>query len=132
MLEDPGQGTAPTAPVTTSPTTKRQCVAHVQRDRTAARRRPINRAARVTVYNSTSRTGLAKGAASKLSGDGWRASSGGNQTGFNGSTTVYYTRPALRATAKAIAKDLGGYPVKQSTAYGSTGVIILLASDYPG
>jgi hypothetical protein len=126
--EDPGQGTAPTAPVTTSPTTKPSATPTSGATRTATTP-AVNHKARVTVLNSTSRTGLAKGAASRLSAAGWRASSGGNQS-FSGSTTVFYPQDRLRATAQAIAKDLGGYPVRKSTAYGSIGVIVILGNDY--
>jgi len=126
--DDDAGPTAPTAPVSTSPTgTPSATPTKTTPTKTAP---TINHAVSVHVYNATSRTGLAKGAASKLSAAGWRASSAGNQTGFGGSTTVYYTKDSLKATAKAIAKDIGGYPTKQSTAYGSSGVIVILASDY--
>jgi cytoskeletal protein RodZ len=125
------QPNAPTAPLTTSPS----ATSTASPSRTSSPPPPVqtvNHDVRVKVYNATSRTGLAKGAAGKLGGAGWKASSAGNQTGFGGSTTVYYTRATLRATAKAIAKDLGGYPVKLSTAYGSSGVVVILAGDYSG
>lgn len=125
------QPTAPTAPVTTSPSATGSA-SPSSSSSSPPPAQTVNHDARVKVYNATSRTGLAKGAAGKLGGAGWKASSAGNQTGFGGSTTVYYTRPALRATAKAIAKDLGGYPVKLSTAYGSSGVIVILGADYSG
>jgi hypothetical protein len=136
---DPGpddqQSAAPTAPVTTSPTTKPTATSTASPSSPSSSATSVapsvNRKATVTVLNSTSRSGLAKSAAGKLSGAGWRASSGGNQS-FSGSTTVFYTQDRLKATAQAIAKDLGGYPVKQSTAYGSSGVFVILAGDYPG
>jgi CCR4-NOT transcriptional regulation complex NOT5 subunit len=126
--QDP-QGSAPTAPVST---TAKPSASSTPTKPVTASTPTINRAVKVKVYNSTSRTGLAKGAASKLSAANWNADSAGNQQGFSGSTTVYYTKASLRATAKAIAKDLGGYPVRESTAYGSTGVIVILAGDYSG
>jgi hypothetical protein len=121
------QPSAPTAPVST---TAKPSASRTPTKPATASTPTINRAVKVKVYNSTSRTGLAKGAASKLSAASWNADSAGNQHGFSGSTTVYYTKASLRLTAKAIAKDLGGYPVRESTAYGSTGVIVILASDY--
>ena len=84
----------------------------------------------VHVWNGTSRTGLAAGAAGKLTGQGWKASSAGNQQGYSSGTTVYDAKASLRATAKAVAKALGGYPVQQSTAYGSTGVVVVLGANY--
>ena len=128
--DDDAVPSAPTAPVSTSPTGTPSASATPTKTTPTKTAPTINRSVSVHVYNATSRTGLAKGAASKLSGAGWKASSAGNQTGFGGSTTVYYTKDSLKATAKAIAKDLGGYPTKQSTAYGGSGVIVILASDY--
>ncbi|MDP9220520.1 MAG: LytR C-terminal domain-containing protein [Actinomycetota bacterium] len=123
--QDP-QASAPTAPVSTTPKASASSPSKAVTPSTPT----VNRAVKVKVYNATSRTGLAKAAASKLSAANWNADSAGNQHGFSGSTTVYYTKASLRATAKAIAKDLGGYPARESTAYGSTGVIVILASDY--
>jgi hypothetical protein len=118
------QGPAPTAPTSSTATTSPSSTA------TAKATPTVNKAARVHVWNGTGRTGLAAGAATKLSGKGWNASSAGNQSGYGGRTTVYYPRPALLPTAKAVARALGGYPVKLSTAYGSSGVIVVLGSDY--
>lgn len=118
------QSPAPTAPASTTPTTSPSSTA------TGGSAPTVNKAARVHVWNGTSRSGLAAGAAQKLSGKGWNASSAGNQSGYGARTTVYYPRAALRPTAKAVARALGGYPVKESTAYGSSGVIVVLGSDY--
>ncbi len=86
---------------------------------------------RISVYNATSRSGLARGATGKLTGAGWtRATTGGNKTGYTGSTTVFYPSSGLRATAQAVAKDLGGYAVQESTQYGSSGLTVVLGSDY--
>ena len=86
---------------------------------------------RISVFNATSRSGLAKGATVKLTNAGWtRASTGGNKTGFTGSTTVFYAKSSLKATAKAAAKDLGGYSYAESSAYGSSGLTVILGSDY--
>jgi hypothetical protein len=90
----------------------------------------VSRSVKVSVYNATSRSGLAKGATTKLSAAGWtHATTGGNKS-FSGGTTVYYPTAGLKATAKAVAQDLGGYAVAQSSAYGSSGLTVVLGSDY--
>lgn len=124
--DDDDQGPAPTAPTSTSPTTSPTSSS----PSSTASAPTVDKSVRVHVWNATSRSGLAAGAAQKLSGKGWKASPAGNQSGYGGSTTVYYTKASLRATAKAVAKSLGGYPVKLGTAYGSSGVVIVLGSDY--
>jgi hypothetical protein len=118
------QSPAPTAPASTGATSSPSSTA------TGGSAPTVNKAARVHVWNGTSRSGLAAGAAQKLSGKGWHATSAGNQSGYGGRTTVYYPRAALRPTAKAVAQALGGAPVRLSTAYGSSGVIVVLGSDY--
>jgi hypothetical protein len=91
----------------------------------------VSHSTRISVFNATTHTGLARGAASKLTGAGWtRATTGGNKTGYTGSTTVFYPSSSLRATARAVAADLGGYAVQQSTQYGSSGLTVVLGSDY--
>jgi hypothetical protein len=123
--DDDNQPAAPTAPTsgpsataTASPSTSRTPAATVNRD------------VQVHVWNATSRTGLAKGAAGDLSGKGWKASSAGNQSGYTGGTAVFYAKASLKLTAKAVAKDLGGYPARLSATYGS-GVVVVLGSDFP-
>jgi hypothetical protein len=92
---------------------------------------PVSHSIKISVFNATSRTGLAKGATSKLTAAGWTsATTGGNKTGYSGSTTVFYPTAALKATAKAVAQDLGGSAVQQSSAYGSSGLTVILGSDY--
>jgi hypothetical protein len=91
----------------------------------------VSHSTRISVYNATSHTGLARGATTKLTGAGWpRATTGGNKTDYTGSTTVFYPSSSLRATARAVAADLGGYAVEQSTQYGSSGLTVILGSDY--
>jgi hypothetical protein len=121
---DDNQPAAPTAP-TSGPSAT--ATASHSPSKTAAP--TVNHSVQVHVWNATSRTGLAKGAAGKLSGKGWTASSAGNQTGYTGGTTVFYAKASLKLTAKAVAKDLGGYPARLSSAYGS-GVVVILGSDY--
>jgi hypothetical protein len=90
----------------------------------------VSRSVKVGVFNATSRSGLAKGATNKLSDAGWtHATTAGNKT-FSGGTTVFYPTAGLKATAKAVAQDLGGYAVEQSSAYGSSGLTVVLGSDY--
>ncbi len=134
--DDDNQPAAPTGPTTTgsgSATTSGKPTSSPTKSvspTSTATPTVVDRAATVKVYNSTSRTGLAKGAAAKLDGRGWsHAGSAGNQHGFGGSTTVFYAKAAQRATARAVAKDLGGYAVQQSSSYGS-GIVVVLANDY--
>lgn len=123
--DDDNQAVAPTAP--TSGASASRTATH---STTSSPPAPtVNHSQSVQVLNATSRTGLAKGAAGKLSGKGWKASSGGNQSGYAGGTTVFYAKASQKATAQAVAKDLGGYPVRLSSAYGS-GVVVVLGSDY--
>jgi hypothetical protein len=122
--DDDNQPAAPTAP--TSGPSASATASHSPSSTPAP---TVNRAVQVHVWNATSRSGLAKGAATKLSGTGWNASSAGNQSGYTGGTAVFYAKPSLKATAKAVAKDLGGYPARLSSAYGS-GVVVVLGSDY--
>jgi hypothetical protein len=127
-------GIAPTAPTSTGkPTTSpsQTATGSATSSATSATSASVSHSTKVSVYNATSRSGLAKGATGKLSDAGWtHAGTGGNKTGFTGSTTVFYPTSALRATAKAVAKDLGGYAVQQSSAYGSSGLTVILSSDY--
>jgi LytR cell envelope-related transcriptional attenuator len=108
-----------TAPASPSPTSTASATSAV-----------VSHSVKVSIFNATSRSGLAKGATTKLSDAGWtHATTGGNKT-YSGATTVFYPTAGLKATAKAVAQDLGGYAVEQSSAYGSAGLTVLLGSDY--
>jgi LytR cell envelope-related transcriptional attenuator len=123
--DDDNQPAAPTAPTSTATSTPSATATN-----TAANPAPtVDHEVKVHVWNATDRTGLAKGAATKLSGQDWTADSAGNKSGYTSGTAVYYAKASLRATAKAVAKDLGGYPARLSSSYGS-GVVVILGSDY--
>jgi LytR cell envelope-related transcriptional attenuator len=121
------QDNQPAAP--TAPTSGPSAGATASRSAPSTAAPTVNRSVHLHVWNSTSRTGLAKGAVGKLSGKGWQASSAGNRTGYAGGTAVFYAKASLKLTAKAVATDLGGYPARLSAAYGS-GVVVILGSDY--
>jgi cytoskeletal protein RodZ len=131
--DDPGQGNAPTAPTSTTKTTKGTASPTTSKTSPSSpttTSSPVDHGVSIKVYNSTSRTGLAKGAAGKLVSAGWsHAGSGGNKT-FSGNTTVFYPSSSQAATAKAIAKSLGGYAVQQSSAYGSSSITVILSGDF--
>jgi cytoskeletal protein RodZ len=121
------------APAPTTPTSSRtaSATATSTAGASATTSATVSHSTRISVYNATSHTGLARGATTKLSGAGWtRATTGGNKTEYTGSTTVFYPSSSLRATARAVAADLGGYAVEQSTQYGSSGLTVILGSDY--
>ncbi|GAB3600538.1 hypothetical protein GCM10027446_33930 [Angustibacter peucedani] len=86
----------------------------------------------VAVLNSTGRSGLAAGAADTLRGKGWTIRATGNAAG-DGVTTVYYGSSSLKATAQAVADDLGApAELTRSTLYGGSRVTVVLGTDYPG
>ncbi len=84
----------------------------------------------VSVLNSTSTSGLAAKAATKLRTAGWSIRSTGNYRGGVSGTTVFYGRTSLRATAEAVAKDLGTTTVSESADFGTSRVTVVLAGDY--
>jgi hypothetical protein len=92
---------------------------------------PVDRTVAISVLNSTSRSGLAARAATTLRGAGWTIRATGNHRGGDGRTTVYYGRTSLRATAQAVAGDLGGPAVVQESAdFGSSRVTVVLGADF--
>lgn len=92
----------------------------------------VERDQSVTVLNGTSRSGLAAGAASRLREAGWTVRATGNST-TGGPTSVYYGKAALRATAAAVAQDLGApAAVRESADFGASRITVVLGSDYPG
>lgn len=92
----------------------------------------VDRTRSVTVLNSTGRAGLAAGAASTLRRAGWAIRATGNSSA-GGATTVYYGRASLRATAAAVAADLGApAQVRESADFGATRITVVLGADYPG
>lgn len=92
----------------------------------------VDKSLTISVYNATSRSGLAASAAGVLSRAGWKSKVGGNETRFTPpGTTVYYGSAALKATAQAVEKSLDGpYRIHQSATYGTGAVSVVLGSDY--
>jgi hypothetical protein len=84
----------------------------------------------VSVLNSTSTSGLAAKAAGRLKTAGWAIRSTGNYRGGVSGTTVFYGRASLRATAEAVAADLGVGAVSESADFGASRVTVVLAGDY--
>lgn len=84
----------------------------------------------VSVLNSTSTSGLAAKGAAKLRAAGWTIRSTGNYRGGVSGTTVFYGSGALRATAQAVAADLGVGAVTESADFGASRVTVVLGGDY--
>ncbi len=111
-----GKASATTkAPASTSPSTPAAAA-----DRTLA----------VTVLNSTSTSGLAAKGATRLKTAGWAIRSTGNYRGGVTATTVFYGKASLRATAQAVAADLGTTAVSESADFGASRVTVVLAADF--
>ena len=103
------------APAGTSTTTPAQ-----QADRTV----------QVSVLNATSTSGLAAKGAARLRSAGWGIRSTGNYRGGVSATTVFYGRSSLRATAQAVADDLGLGTVTESADFGPSRVTVVLGGDF--
>lgn len=132
-----GAGTDPTTKATptatkpsTTPSTKPSTTSVPTSSTTTATSGGVDRAAAVSVLNSTKRSGLARRAASALRADGWSVTTG-NERGQAPPTTVFYADSEQQATAQAVADDLGGSPaVEQSSDY--SGITVVLGDDYAG
>ena len=127
---DPTTSATPTAATpSTTPSTK-PSTKPVPTSTTTATSGGVDRAAAVSVLNSTKRSGLARRAASALRADGWSVTTG-NERGQAPPTTVFYADSGQQATAQAVADDLGGSPaVEQSSEYRS--ITVVLGDDYAG
>jgi cytoskeletal protein RodZ len=87
----------------------------------------------ITVLNSTRTSGLAASVASTLKGSGWTVPTTDNYRKSQPPTTVYYGDADQRATARAVADDVGGDPrVQQSSEFGSSRITVVIGSDYSG
>lgn len=85
----------------------------------------------VTVLNGTSTSGLAAGAAERLTGEGWTVAGTDNyRAGPTPPTTVYYPSEELAATAEAVADDLGGAATELSDAFDAATLTVVLGEDY--
>jgi hypothetical protein len=94
----------------------------------------VDRALPVAVYNGTSPvvSGLARKAAGRLTGAGWRL---GTVDTWRGTavdvTTVYFGTPDQRTTALAVIKSLGHGVAKLSSAKAGAGIAVVVGNDYP-
>lgn len=117
--------TAPTA--TAAPTT----TAPPPAPTTTAPPPVADRSVAVTVLNSTRTAGLAARAAGALENAGWRVAGTGNHRNSTPPTTVYFAAPVEQVTAEAVAADLGGARVQQSSSFAEP-LTVVLGSDYSG
>jgi hypothetical protein len=127
---DSGDGTTPTgtattpAPDTTSPTS-----VPTQTPTSTGSFQP---ATPVSILNAAKIQGLAARAQTKLKGAGFTAVTTGNATGTAPKTsTVYYAKPELEATARKAADALKVSTVTLDPAKAGTGATVVLVSD-PG
>jgi hypothetical protein len=91
----------------------------------------VDKAAPITVMNSSGIGGLAKRAATRLQSRGWTIDGTPGNVTPERSTTVFYATAAQKATAQAVLKDLGGkYRLKLSPTEAAAGITVILGSDY--
>jgi hypothetical protein len=87
----------------------------------------------VVVLNSTRTSGLAASVAATLRSAGWTVPTTDNYRRTSPPTTVYYGSTSQRATAEAVAADVGGSPrVRQSGEFGTARITVVIGSDYNG
>ncbi|WP_182113071.1 MULTISPECIES: LytR C-terminal domain-containing protein [unclassified Actinotalea] len=92
---------------------------------------PVDLATPVEVFNATSRSGLAGGAAERVEEAGFTAVSAGNWQGDDlEASTVYYATPDQVTTAELVAQTLGITAVQESAEQAPEGVVVVLAADY--
>lgn len=93
----------------------------------------VDRSIPVTVLNATRTSGLAASVAATLRSSGWTVPTTDNYRKAQPPTTVYYADPAQRATAQAVAKDVGGDPrVTQSAEFDAGRITVVIGADYAG
>ncbi len=77
--------------------------------------------------------GLSRKAATTLQGQGWTI---GTILDWKGAavdqTTIYIADSSQLATGRAVAKLLGGAPVKLNTRYTTTGIAVVIGNGYQG
>lgn len=94
---------------------------------------PVDTGALLAVLNATNTSGLAGGATARLREQGWTVVSTDNFRDGDApeATTVYFASEELAATAEAVAQDLGGAQVEESTDLPAD-VTVVLGEDYEG
>jgi cytoskeletal protein RodZ len=129
------QGTAPTGPTTgstaatTSPTSGTSSSSTTSSPPAGA----VDRSTPVTVLNATRTSGLAASVAATLRSSGWQVPTTDNYRRSQPPTTVFYASADQRATASAVADDMGGDPkVAQSSEFGPDRITVVIGPDYAG
>lgn len=93
----------------------------------------VDRSTPVTVLNATRTSGLAASVAATLRSSGWTVPTTDNYRRSQPPTTVFYGSAEQRATAQAVADDVGGDPeVQQSSEFGTERITLVIGSDYSG
>jgi hypothetical protein len=91
---------------------------------------PVNRRVGVVVLNSISVQGLAKQVQASLVADRWRVLRTDNSRTRNLPVTrVYYGKASLKATAKAVRRDLGYGEVIRDAGVSTNGIVVVLGRD---
>lgn len=135
----PSQGTAPTGPTTGSPsatasvTPSTAASTPTSRTTSSPPAGSVDRSTPVTVLNATRTSGLAASVAATLRTSGWTVPTTDNYRRAQPPTTVYYSEAEQRATAQAVAEDVGGDPaVQQSDEFGADRITVVIGTDYAG
>ena len=134
------QGTPPAGPTTgstaTSPSATPSTSAGTPTSQTSTSSPPagaVDRSTPVTVLNATRTRGLAASVAATLRTSGWTVPTTDNYRRAEPPTTVYYAGADQRATAQAVADDVGGDPrVEQSDEFGPERITVVIGADYAG
>lgn len=95
----------------------------------------VNPSLNVNVLNGTTKTGLAKTVADKLTAAGWKVGSYANaDNSAIPATVVYYGKPANQAAALGVVQSLPGATIQQSTAYDDTGadLTVVVGANFAG
>ena len=135
------QGTPPAGPTTgptatTTPSATPSTSAGTPTSGTATSSPPagaVDRSTPVTVLNATRTRGLAASVAATLRTSGWTVPTTDNYRRAEPPTTVYYASADQRATAQAVADDVGGDPrVQQTDEFGPDRITVVIGADYAG
>lgn len=130
---DQGGASVPTAPTTGSSPTAGSSPSSPTSATTGSQTGAVDTSIPVVVLNSTRTSGLAASVAATLRSAGWTVPTTDNYRRTSPPTTVYYGRASQRATAEAVAADVGGSPrVRQSSEFGTARITVVIGSDYNG
>ena len=94
----------------------------------------VDKSTAVTVYNGTTITGLAGRVTTALKGQGFSGAAVNKNTWRGstvGETTIFYAKNSQAATARAVAKALGGGKTRLSTSDAANGGIVVVAFSEP-